>query len=162
MHIKQTNPFVVGFYLAGMCCRQLYLLPRLTLPTFLFASLPCPSMSIGFEADRSVVGVNEPVSITVVARNGSSSSVQSMHVEIVQVCRCMLVAKKKRKSVPSRPWPCRGHSWARYNERWRRVISVGEAPPYWITPLGLISRSSWPLRLELAMCSWSTTIAFLP
>ena len=43
-------------------------------------------MSIGFEADRSVVGVNEPVGITVVARNDSSSLVKSMHVEIVQVC----------------------------------------------------------------------------
>lgn len=86
VHIKQTNPFVVGFYLAGMCCRQLYLLPRLTLPTFLFASLPCPSMSIGFEADRSVVGINEPVRLTVVASNDSSSSVKSMHMEIVQMC----------------------------------------------------------------------------
>lgn len=43
-------------------------------------------MSIGFEADRSVVGINEPVRLTVVARNDSSSSVKSMHIEIVQVC----------------------------------------------------------------------------
>ena len=43
-------------------------------------------MSIGFEADRSVVGINEPVRLTVVARNDSSSSVKSMHIEIMQVC----------------------------------------------------------------------------
>ncbi|CAM9761348.1 unnamed protein product, partial [Laminaria digitata] len=44
------------------------------------------SMSIGFEADRSVVGINEPVRLTVVARNDSSLSVKSMHIEILQVC----------------------------------------------------------------------------
>ena len=33
-----------------------------------------------------MVGINEPVSITVVARNDSSSPVKSMHIEIVQVC----------------------------------------------------------------------------
>ena len=55
-------------------------------PPFPFLPFTCPSMSIGFEADRSVVGINEPVRLTVVASNDSSSSVKSMHMEIVQMC----------------------------------------------------------------------------
>ncbi|CAN0131819.1 unnamed protein product, partial [Laminaria digitata] len=54
-------------------------------------------MSIGFEADRSVVGVNEPVRLTVVARNDSSSSVKSMHIEIVQVCTWFARGHKEMK-----------------------------------------------------------------
>lgn len=42
-------------------------------------------MSIGFEAERSVVGPNEVLGLTVAARNDSSSSINTMHVEIVQV-----------------------------------------------------------------------------
>eukprot|EP00752_Nemacystus_decipiens_P010236 g9120.t1 len=42
------------------------------------------SMSVGFQADRSVVGLNEPVGVTVVARNDSSTAVRSVLVELVQ------------------------------------------------------------------------------
>lgn len=41
-------------------------------------------MSIGFQADRSAVGRNEPVGVTIVARNDSSASVKNLLVEIVQ------------------------------------------------------------------------------
>lgn len=41
-------------------------------------------MSLGFEASRSVVGHNEPISLVVVARNDSSSAVKEMNVEIKQ------------------------------------------------------------------------------
>ncbi|CAN0089818.1 unnamed protein product, partial [Laminaria digitata] len=57
------------------------------------------SMSIGFEADRSVVGINEAVGLTVVARNDSSSSVKSMHVEIVQVCTWYARSYKESKKT---------------------------------------------------------------
>lgn len=43
-------------------------------------------MSIGFQADRDSVGINESVGLTVVARNDSSAEVNAMHVEIKQVC----------------------------------------------------------------------------
>ncbi|CAM9286211.1 unnamed protein product [Ascophyllum nodosum] len=42
------------------------------------------SISIGFEADRSVVGRNEPISLVVVARNDSSSNVKDMNIQIKQ------------------------------------------------------------------------------
>ncbi|CAN0329985.1 unnamed protein product [Ectocarpus sp. 12 AP-2014] len=42
------------------------------------------SMSLGFQADRSVVGLNEPVGVTVVARNDSSVAVKNLRVELVQ------------------------------------------------------------------------------
>ena len=87
MHTKQTNPPRDGFWqrdgFAVNCVCYPGSPPH---PTLLFVHFPCPSMSIGFEANLSVVGVNEPVSLTVVARNDSSSLVKSMHVEIVQVC----------------------------------------------------------------------------
>lgn len=41
-------------------------------------------MSLGFEANRSVVGHNEPISLVVVARNDSSSAVKEMNIEIKQ------------------------------------------------------------------------------
>lgn len=41
-------------------------------------------MSLGFEANRSVVGHNEPIGLVVVARNDSSSVVKEMNVEIKQ------------------------------------------------------------------------------
>lgn len=43
------------------------------------------SMSIGFQADRSVVGLNESVGLTAVARNDSSAEVKEMRVEMKQV-----------------------------------------------------------------------------
>lgn len=42
-------------------------------------------MSIGFHADRSVIRFNEPLGITVAARNDSSTSVKELRVEIKQV-----------------------------------------------------------------------------
>lgn len=45
-----------------------------------------------------MVGINEPVSLTVVARNDSSSSVTSMHVEIVQVCTWYARGEKETKT----------------------------------------------------------------
>ena len=75
------------------------LLPHLGLPTHpRFVSFPCPSMCIGFEADRSAVGINEPLSLTVVARNDSSSSVNSMHIAIVQVCTWYARGYKESKT----------------------------------------------------------------
>lgn len=44
----------------------------------------CTSVSVGFQADRSVAGLNEPVGVTVVARNDSSVAVKSLFVELVQ------------------------------------------------------------------------------
>lgn len=41
-------------------------------------------MSVGFQADRSTVGLNEPVGVTVVARNDSSVAVKNLLVEIIQ------------------------------------------------------------------------------
>ncbi|CAM9398876.1 unnamed protein product [Hapterophycus canaliculatus] len=46
--------------------------------------LPSGSMSVGLQADRSVVGLSENLGLTVVARNDSSASVKSLHIEIVQ------------------------------------------------------------------------------
>ncbi|CAB1111736.1 unnamed protein product [Ectocarpus sp. CCAP 1310/34] len=42
------------------------------------------SMSLGFQADRSVVGLNESVGVIVVARNDSSVAVKNLRVELVQ------------------------------------------------------------------------------
>lgn len=42
-------------------------------------------MSIGFEADRSVVALNDSLGLSVAARNDSLFSVKAMHVELVQV-----------------------------------------------------------------------------
>lgn len=42
-------------------------------------------MSIGFEAEDSVVGQNEALGLTVVARNDSSTDVKAMHIELKQV-----------------------------------------------------------------------------
>lgn len=42
------------------------------------------SMSVGLQADRSVVGLNETLGLTVVARNDSSVSVKALHIELVQ------------------------------------------------------------------------------
>ena len=55
-------------------------------------------MSIGFEADRSIVGINEPVRLTVVARNDSSAVVQSVHIEIMQVCTWYARGDKESKT----------------------------------------------------------------
>lgn len=41
-------------------------------------------MSLGFQADRSAVGRNEPVGVTVVARNDSSTAVKNLLIELVQ------------------------------------------------------------------------------
>lgn len=41
-------------------------------------------MSIGFEADRSIVGLNEPLGVTVVASNNSSAKVAALQLEIKQ------------------------------------------------------------------------------
>ena len=65
---------------------------------FPFLLFTCSSMSIGFEAHRSVVGINEPVRLTVVARNDSSSSVPSMHIKIVQVCTWYARGHKESKT----------------------------------------------------------------
>ena len=66
-------------------------------------------MCIGFEADRSVVGVNEPVGLTVVALNGSLSSVNSIIIAIVQVCTWYARGTKetKTRTIASLtvPWP---------------------------------------------------------
>lgn len=43
------------------------------------------SMSIGFQADNSAVGLNESLGLTFVARNDSSAEVNSINVEIKQV-----------------------------------------------------------------------------
>lgn len=43
------------------------------------------SMSIGFQADSSTVGLNESIGLTAVARNDSSAEVKELHVEIKQV-----------------------------------------------------------------------------
>lgn len=74
----------------------------LRVPTFSLGCIPQPphptvphpswiflrtSMSIGFQADRSVVGINEPVGVTVVARNDSSVAVKSALIELVQETR---------------------------------------------------------------------------
>lgn len=41
-------------------------------------------MSVGFQADRSALGLNESLGLTVVARNDSSASVRAMHIDIMQ------------------------------------------------------------------------------
>ena len=42
------------------------------------------SMSVGFQADRSAVGLNEPIGVSVVARNDSSATVKNVSIELVQ------------------------------------------------------------------------------
>lgn len=44
------------------------------------------SISLGFEADRSVMRINDPATLTVVARNDSRVPVGSMRIEVKQVC----------------------------------------------------------------------------
>lgn len=41
-------------------------------------------MSVGFQADRSSLGLKESLGLTVVARNDSSASVKAMHIDIMQ------------------------------------------------------------------------------
>lgn len=90
-------------------------------------------MSIGFEADRSVAGVNEPVSLTIVARNDSSSSVKSMHVEILQVCTWYAQGQKKstKRTVASMVVPESDLGEVRWaadegNQRGRSAIAVAD------------------------------------
>lgn len=45
------------------------------------------SVSIGFQADRSAVGLNAPLGLTVVGRNDSSTRVKAMHIEIRQLSK---------------------------------------------------------------------------
>ena len=40
------------------------------------------SVSIGFRADRSAVGLNAPLGLTVVERNGRPTRVKALHIEI--------------------------------------------------------------------------------
>ncbi|CAM9920917.1 unnamed protein product [Pylaiella littoralis] len=42
------------------------------------------SMSVGFQVDRSALGLNESLGLTVVARNDSSASVKAMRIDIMQ------------------------------------------------------------------------------
>lgn len=56
------------------------------------------SMSIGFQADHSEVGLNETVGLTVVARNDSSAEVKTMHVEIKQVSTWFARGHKESKT----------------------------------------------------------------
>ncbi|CAM9376576.1 unnamed protein product, partial [Hapterophycus canaliculatus] len=56
------------------------------------------SMSIGFQADHSAVGLNESVGLTVVARNDSSAEVKNMHVEMNQVCTWFARGFKESKT----------------------------------------------------------------
>ncbi|CAM9692644.1 unnamed protein product [Scytosiphon promiscuus] len=56
------------------------------------------SMSIGFQADHSAAGLNEPVGLTVVARNDSAAEVKNMLVEIKQVCTWFARGYKESKS----------------------------------------------------------------
>lgn len=56
------------------------------------------SMSIGFQADHSAVGLSEPVGLTVVARNDSSAEVKAMHVEIKQVSTWFARGYKESKT----------------------------------------------------------------
>lgn len=49
------------------------------------SDIPTTSMSIGFQADSSAVGLSESVGLTFVARNDSSAEVNSINVEIKQV-----------------------------------------------------------------------------
>lgn len=81
-----------GFAVSCACCSGKPSPPPPLVP------FPCPSLSLGFEADRSIAGVNEPVSIAVVARNDSSSSVKSMHVELLQVCTWYAQGYRQTKS----------------------------------------------------------------
>lgn len=65
---------------------------RLRVPPLALAFLPPPhpsgtcgaSMSLGFQADRSVVGLHESVGVTVVVRNDSSVAVKKLRIELVQ------------------------------------------------------------------------------
>ncbi len=41
-------------------------------------------MSVGFQADRSAAGLNEPIGVTVVARNDSSATVKNLVIELAQ------------------------------------------------------------------------------
>eukprot|EP00752_Nemacystus_decipiens_P010235 g9119.t1 len=50
-----------------------------------FCCFKSGSMSIGFQADSSAVGLNESVGLTFVARNDSSTEVKSINIEIKQL-----------------------------------------------------------------------------
>ncbi|CAM9445217.1 unnamed protein product [Ectocarpus sp. 6 AP-2014] len=63
-----------------------------------FCCFKSGSMSIGFQADHSEVGLNETVGLTVVARNDSSAEVKTMHVEIKQVSTWFARGYKESKT----------------------------------------------------------------
>lgn len=66
------------------CCERLRISPLVLAFLRRHPSGTRASMSLGFQADRSVVGLNESVGVTVVARNDSSVAVKNLHVELVQ------------------------------------------------------------------------------
>lgn len=91
---RWSHPFLLrgGFRLPGTGSAAvldvsndwIYSPPSLCPPppnTFFFL---CTSMSVGFQADRSALGLNESLGLTVVARNDSSASVRAMHIDIMQ------------------------------------------------------------------------------
>lgn len=51
---------------------------------YLYCTFPMTSMSIGFQADRTVVGRNDRLGLLVVARNDSTSKVKELTIEIKQ------------------------------------------------------------------------------
>lgn len=72
--LRDTLPSSCEFH--SVLCRSLLVAIR--------RSLPGASISIGFQADRTVVGRNERLGIIVVTRNDSSCSVKDMRIEIWQ------------------------------------------------------------------------------
>lgn len=71
----------LGYLACGIVRVSLELIPNFLPPP----PIPLPaSMSIGFQADRSAVGRNEAVGVTVVARNDSSVAVKNLLIELVQ------------------------------------------------------------------------------
>ena len=80
-----------------------------------------------------MAGGNEPVGLTIVARNDSSSSVKSMHVEILQVCTWYAQGQRqsKTRTVASTVVPGSDLGEVRWaaeegNQRGRSAIAVAD------------------------------------
>lgn len=56
------------------------------------------SMSIGFETDHSIVRINDAIELILVANNDSTSQVNAMQVEIVQICTWYAHGYKEKKT----------------------------------------------------------------
>lgn len=91
-------------------------------------------MSIGFQADRTVLSRNERAGLSVVVRNDSSASVKEMRIELVQVAKWYAEGHEARKrrvlasvAVPRSDLGSVGRAAEKGANRGRSAIEVANA-----------------------------------